>query len=426
MIEKQDPRQLQFHNFRYEDEQDVSFFENLPYSDFRGWVPEKSIYADALSQIPALDRLGNIKCLSLLSYVGPSQKQRYFFEFTHSRLDHTLVVALLVEEILKQNKFPQDQINLGIVAGLLHDIATPAYGDATKQVDVKNLHEEDHWRKALDKKGKNFITQFGTRKTLDKIIKNQGILGKALDISDRITYTMKDLSALQIAPLETGQKSDPYLINLNKIISDYPKIGNIYKTVEIDQKTQEIYFNNPDTLSVFLRLRAHLHQKLYLHPTNQAKDLFVSKVIAQIYSTNNNSILTPNKLRKMTDNDLMQALGNYYKEEMVCLQPKLVNWYAEFEKFDSIDKAIVKEKELKQIDNIAVIGIKECKGFNPATSYKLASRNGPIEYRKYNPTDAYKIEKIADSTKGIFLFWTDISEDNPTNILLKNVLRKEY
>lgn len=424
MLEKFDLRGSELSGLRVE-EQDVSFIEYLPYSDFRREVPEKSIHAEALNRIPALRRLGNIKCLSFLSYVGTEPKKMYFTEFTHSRLDHTLVVALITEEILKQNGFPEDQINLGIVASLLHDIATPAYGDATKQVDMKNLHEEDHWWKVLDKNSKDFILQFGTRQELDKIIKNQGILGKVLDISDRITYTMKDLFALQAEPTRPGQESNPYLANLNSIIANHPKIGNIYKTVEVDREKQEVYFNNPDILGAFLKLRAHLHQKLYLHPVSQAKDLFVGKAIAQIYSPSQGSLLSPDKLRKMTDNDLMNILADHHKEEAVCLHSKLVNWYAEFEKFNSLDEAMVREKELKQKENLAVIGIKECEGFNPGTSYKVASKNGPIEYREYDPSRAREIEKITESTKGIFLFWTNVSEDNSTNILLKNVLLKK-
>lgn len=31
------------------------------------------------------------------------------------------------------------------ITAVLHDIATPALGEATKAVDPKNLHEEDHW-----------------------------------------------------------------------------------------------------------------------------------------------------------------------------------------------------------------------------------------------------------------------------------------
>lgn len=93
------------------EKQDVSFFEALPYSEFKRWIPENSIYEEALNKIPALNRLNGVKALSFLSYVGPKPKEMYFTEFSHSRLDHTLTVALITEEILKQNKVPPPEPN---------------------------------------------------------------------------------------------------------------------------------------------------------------------------------------------------------------------------------------------------------------------------------------------------------------------------
>jgi len=423
MLEKPDPRQPQLLGFE-DEEQDISFFENLPYSDFRRWVPENSIYEEAQRKISALGRLYNIKCLSFLSYIGSQPENRYFVEFHHSRLDHTLTVALIVEEILKQNGFSQDQVNIGIIAGLLHDIATPAYGDATKQVDMKNLHEEDYWWKVLDKKGKDFISQFGTKKMFDKIIKNQGTLGKVLDISDRIIYTMKDLNALQVEPPRLNQEPNPYLAEMNAIIANYPKIGNIYKEVGVDQKKQDVFFNNAEHLNVFLNLRAHLHQKLYLHPVSQAKDLFIAKIISQIYSKNKDAILSPSKLRKMTDYDLMHILADHFGKSAITMHPLLVNWNSEFEKFDSMDKAKIKENELREKDNVVVVGIKECKGFDSGTNYKIADKYKYVKFRDYAPAAADRLEKTAQATKGIFLFWTDISKKTETDKFLTAVLQK--
>lgn len=408
------------------EQQDVSFHEHLPYSDFSKWVPENSIYNEALTNIHSLNRLSDIKCLSFLSYVGPNPQNMYFTSFTHSRFDHSLTVALIVEQILKQNGIPQEQIDLGIIAGILHDIATPAYGDATKQIDIKNLDEEDYWWEVLDKKGKDFVTQFGTRETIDKIIKNQGLLGKVLDISDRIVYTMKDLNAL-IWPnqIEKQEKND-YLLGIKKIARNNLKIGNIYKEIGVDQKKQEIVFNNSNNLNIFLNLRAHLHKNLYLHPINQAKDLFVAKVIERVYSKNKNSVLSADRLRKMTDYDLLSVLGTYYKESAITMHPLLVNWQAEFEKFDSLEKAKIKENELKQNKNIAIVGIKEIRDFNTMTDWKITDGYKYVKFKKHNPQAAKKIDKISQSTKGIFLFWTDISEKNPTNKFLADILQKQF
>lgn len=289
---------------------------------------------------------------------------------------------------------------------------------------MKNLHEEDHWWDVLDKKGKDFVTKFGTKETIDKIIKNQGMLGKVLDIADRITYTMKDMYGIQTTFPFGEAQSNSYFIELNAIIAKNPNIGNIYKEVKIDQEKQDVFFSNADNLNIFLNLRAHLYKNLYMYPTNQARDLLIAKAIAQIYSKDGNSILSPDKLRKMSDYDLMKVLANHYEGYAAGMHPLLTDWDPEFEKFDSMDGAEKKEEELRQKNNIVAVGIKECRGFDPATEYKVADGNKHVEFRKYNSLEADKIERIVQVTKGIFLFWTDVSEDSQTNRLLKTILRK--
>ena len=409
-------------------EQDVSVNLSLPYSDLTNiWIPKDSIYEKALRTLP-LGRLADIKQLSFLSYVSPNPEKTYFLPYSHDRLDHSLTVALVAEKMLRQNRLPEDKINLGILAGFLHDIATPAHGDPVKYLDPETLNEETHWLETLDEKSKKFLGQFGAAgEAMDEIISNQGILGKVLDIADRIAYTMKDLQAIHVDTRSPAINLNPYLVFINLILSHNPKIGNIYQEVGIDEKKQEVFFNDPQHLEVLLLLRAHLFQNLYLHPTNQGRDLFITQLIKPLYSRDASSELNPQNLRQMGDFTLMNIVFHHYKPFLShgeVAYPDLVNWHPEFERFDSIADAQKREEELRQNENIAVVGIKECKGFDPATTYKVAEDYKYVEFRKFNPTGARKIEAIAESTKGIFLFWADVSEDNSTNNLLKAVLKK--
>src|SRR3989344_2019714 len=287
-------------------EQDA-FYEFLPFSDLNRWV-QNGIYTDAFDVFP-LRRLGEVKALSLLSYVGPKPEDHYFVEYSHTRLDHSLVVALTTEKILRRNGFPQEEVNLGIIAGLLHDIATPAHGDPTKKIDPKNLDEEVFWSEVLDTKGHEFILKHGGDKdSINKIINNEGILGQVLDIADRITYTMKDLYAT-VGPETSGLNIDPYLLQPRYILSRFPKIGDIYKDVGIDKKNQEVFFNDPKNLEAFLLLRAHMHKALYLNPTSQGRDLFFTKLLEPLYTNDNSALLNPSVLRRMSDHQLMRLLS---------------------------------------------------------------------------------------------------------------------
>lgn len=407
--------------------QNEGFYEFLPYSDLRRWVPEKSIYTDAFNAFP-LGRLEHVKALSFLSYVRKNPEQHYFIQYNHSRLDHSITVALVTEQILKQSGLPQKEINIGIIAGLLHDIATPAHGDATKNVDPENLDEEKFWWEVLDKKGQDFIAQHEiTTQAMDSIIKNKGVLGKTLDVADRITYTMKDLYATAGPSQPSRLNLDPYLLTFRYILSNHPEIGNIYKEVGVNRKNQEVFFNNPQTLETFLLLRAHLHQALYLHPTNQARDFFVAKLIEPLYSNNDQAPLSPSTLRRITDHELLQVIYDHYKFAFPRAEldyPNLINWYPQYERFDTQNQAEKRRLELSQNDNIAVIGIKRSLGFDPGTAYKVTHGNREIvEFREFNPTGARQIEEIAKSTQGIFLFYADVSQDSVTNTLLRTVLK---
>ena len=408
--------------------EDISFYEFLPYSDLSRWVPEQSTYEEAQRSTNALNRLGNIKALSFLSFIGPKHNPNtYYLGYSHTRFDHSLVVALTTEQILRQNGASLDQINIGIVAGLFHDIAIPALGDATKQLDPKNLDEENFWWETLDKEGRSFVKRFTDKETLGKIIKNQGLLGEVLDVADRITYTMKDLYNV-IGPIKPEElESNPLLASISDILSSYPKIGNIYKEVGADSRTGKVFFNDPNMLYAFLLLRANIHKEFYLHPINQGRDLFITKLLEPFYSKEDTSKLTPSLLRQMNDTHLLRIIASKYFPDV---HPEgafrnLINWVPLYERFDTEEKAKSKEKELRQNGNIVVVGIKECKSFDSGISYNVVGKNRRImPFSEFDPQKAKKLQELGESTKGFFVVFADISEDSPTNTLLKAVLKK--
>lgn len=410
-------------------------YDHLPYSTLGQWTEEGDIYDKASRNLP-LDRLHSIKALSFLSYIGPDPEHTIFMEYPHTRLDHSLTVAIVMEKILQQNGFENTEINIGIIAGLIHDIATPAHGDATKKIDPDALDEEKFWWEAIDRKGQEFTTQKlgipNAIKVFDDIINNRGLLGQVLDIADRITYTMKDLNAVIHGNGDynslTKLSLDPALLPLRYIISHYPRIGNIYKEVGVDRKKQAVFFNNPEHLGVWLLLRAHLYQALYLNPVSLGRDLFVGELMRPLYSRNGNTLLTPEKLRNLTDEELMRIVQKAYygsTEPIVGfsrIYNDLVNWYPLFKKFGSNKEAEDFAKRLKRRKNIMVIGISECKGFDPATSYRVADQSGNVmPFSEFNPGAAREIEQIAEETKGVFVFFVDLAKDKRSNPLFQNL-----
>lgn len=424
MMEREPVEQRNLPDFRDELERTYGF---LPYSDLGRWLPWEGFYESAFENLP-LGRLNGVRALSFLSYIGSETNSVRFLEYTHTRFDHSLGVALVSEEILKRNGFPQEDINLGIIAGLTHDNGLPAYGDATKKIDPEALDEETHCWESLGKKGQNYVKNLGiSREMLEPIIRNEGIRGQVLDISDRITYTMKDL---HITISETDDiyspTLDPRLLPIRYLLSHGLNIGNIYKEIGVDRKKQEVFFNNPKHLNIFLLLRAHLHQMLYLNPINQGRDLFIKHLIEPMYSRTGDKPLNPEILRNMTDENLLTALQRHYRKFASIpngLYYDLTNWYPSFKKFQSVEDARAFEKKLKRKKDIAIIDKPyTCKGFDPGTSYKVVNEKGNIEpFREFHHMAAREIENIEESTKGVFVFYANVSEDNSVNNLLRTI-----
>lgn len=393
---------------------DEEFCLDLPFSDLHGWVYSKDELCKIYHIVRPFDRLVYIKSLSFLDYFNSDIKieNQYLYSYTHDRGDHTYVVAGTGAQILNENNFNDSDTKKFLIAAFLHDFATPALGDVTKFIDPKNLHEELHWQKMLNPEINQYFKDNDIDKEeIDLIIKNEGTLGEVLDIADRITYVMKDLSNFIQKIIKRNVAKNNYRNNLDKFINLNPKIGNIYQDVKIDKNSSTVYFDNPSRLQKFLHLRALLHQNVYMHPISQGRDFYIASFIKPFYTIDpsQNHLLTPDCLRKMTDRELIDFLAQKYNKSCTEFYRCLERWYPQYyEKFSDIESAEKRRDELKNNSSFNIIGIKQCKGFNPSTSYKVKNKSGQIiEYRQYDPQGAKVIENIAKKVKGVFLYYED-------------------
>lgn len=423
MNSEYDPRQFHFSSISDEFEEG-DFNIHLPYSDLKRWILDDSVLAQAASVFKIWGRLNEVRALSFLSYVGPAPEEQYFIGYSHNRLDHSLVVGLTAGEIGRRNNLLQSQIDTLEIAGVLHDIATPALGDAAKSIDPDNLDEEKFWHEVVDAKGEEFLKKKGlSREELDGIIVNHGRLGQMLDIADRITYTTKDLSEI-IGYAESKINIHPYLLELRYPLSHYPDIGNIYQDVVVDQKKEQVFFSDYKRLGVFLLLRALMHKHLYMEPTSQGRDLLVANLLRPLYSPNGQKPLSPQELRKMTDREALDVLAKHY--EFPRLQgewfyTQLTNWHPRYERCETLREAEQKGKEISDSGHL-VLGIKKCKGFDAGLSYlTLDEDRKVVPFEQADPTMAGQIRGIEGETRAIYVFYTDASRETPINELLRKV-----
>lgn len=400
----------------------AAFF--LPYSDIRMWIPEGDIWFDFNRAFPVY-RLHEVKQLSFLSYAGPDPERVTVLQYPHTRFLHTQQVALTAREIVRKNGGDLKSQYLIMTAAGLHDIATPAHGDATKVVDKENLDEEDHWKEMIEKTGKTYLKRHDLSiEQIDEIIHNRDALGQVLDVADRIAYVMQDTQAILGDPFSVDSfRVDPYTAVLRSIIQKDPQVGNIYKDVLVDWKNKRVVFSDVKRLEVFLYLRAHLHQQHYLYPRNQGRDMVVASVMRPFYSNTgdpeNPDILTPQRLRRMSDNDLMDFLGSRYGFGFgEVFYNSLLNWHPKFERFENNAEADRRLEEISQEKDKVVLGKREVKPFDPGNKY-LVVNGRKIETFEDATGRSMVLKRIVDETRGVFVFYIPKDEEPIGGILQK-------
>jgi hypothetical protein len=346
------------------------------------------IYKDAQKAFP-LARLDGIRALGFLSQrVGDDPRR---FSFIHSRYFHTMSVARTQELILRNNEFSEADINHGIIAALLHDIATPAGGDAVKELDREVLDEEEHWREMLNDDGRSFIRDHGlTEEQLDDTVHNRGGIGKILDVADRLTYTYMDSAFIDM--------DERHIHNSAPLI---------YRTVRYSHSSGEIYFEDADRLGIFLHERAKNHNDVYLQPENKGRELLLQNLTAPYYSRDGSKPFSPDVLRSMTDEDFLETLGsNIYRDTGNIHSiydfidrggPKHTSDILSFKSHEEASDAAAR---LKDNDRLAPLGPWTKPGIDPCTHYLVADGTGFLHpYSQWDKRSAAQIEELAGRGK---------------------------
>jgi hypothetical protein len=394
-----------------------------------------SFYQEALQCLP-LPRLQKIKQLSVGLIYDDKSKKIEPKSYETNRWDHTLEVTVLTEAILTQNGFSPKDVQLGIAAALLHDIATPAGGDGTMKVDTVALDEETNWDRVLDEKGKDFLAKHNLDpKVITKIIVNGGVFGQVLDIADRIAYVISDTH-------EIGRTEGNHDTDLLKQLAEHSTIGNIYQDVRVEG--DQVYFDNPERLLEFLKLRALLRRDFCDNKFSLGRDVASGNLIRPHLE---GGTLTPDMLRRMWDINLFDFLtkrnqdtwreGNYfdgdngegYQKAKANLSQaglsmdeyydpssprslyyQISHFMPDVEMFYSADELQRRRKEIEdhnknKVNKIYIIGEYEHPGFVTGAEYCVRNADGEIvSFQEFNPQKVGELEAIAEHVPGFYLF----------------------
>ncbi len=412
------------------------------FKDINGNLMPGNITGDvywAIHHLLPFERLTYIKQLALLTYSAEGERNYYGKGpgFHQTRSNHSFLTALPLERILIKNHFPQETVNNGIICAMIHDIATPPFGDPTKEIDPEVLSEEAAIKRLLKKYDLTKLDQYGfDEETVLDAIQGQGTLGKLLDIADKLSYTAVDIYNY-IGPtsdtIDPTRRRDLGAINttidpMKDLVYLNQEWANIYHEVKVD-KDGTPYFEDPHNLSTFLELRARMHKGLYLNPHCRGQDMLYKMLIKPLYSRNpdTNFPFNSENLLCLTDEEANLVIVKSWtfldEERALHFSLGVLPDYVKVKDPTQIDQTI---KNL-QTRGALVIGSETIRKFNPATNFRtIDPTDGKIKpFAEVLPEKAQKLEDIVNyCNQTVVYYWPEETDPQSQEVKLKPTIEQ--
>jgi HD superfamily phosphohydrolase len=355
---------------------------------------QRSIYRD-LESTEAISRLDKIHQLGLANTCGYSACS------SGTRLVHSLICASEIDRIAQENDLKDRE--LGIIAGMSHDIATPPFSDSVAL--GLNLNDEEQFEyvlglhpdfdKLLDKYAvrKKDLVEVVTGKS--KSIMSQLINSKgSLDV-DRWSYTIYDAWNLDLISRSKKPKKMRYAPLKNIVLRvDNRYVPNPFKHITIDDN--KIVFNDMKNLSDTLELRIKMSTDVYNNPELLAREAFLENISKDMLEK---GIINKESIFKMGDEDF---------KELVCKHGgEIGNKLFQFFKFQSYGTVDADEKIVREFlaSNVRTpFAVKRQRKFNTAAD-SLVMVDGTVDmYRNWRPGHALSMEGRMSSLEKTFVY----------------------
>ncbi len=414
------------------------FMKDLKGNYLPGNITDK-IYWDLPELLPT-SRLMYIKQLALLTFSAENERNYYGKGpgFHQTRDNHSFLTALPLEKILIENGFPQKTVNNGIIAAMSHDIATPPFGDPTKEIDPEILNEEVAVKRIFEKYDLSKLVElygFDERVVL-AAIQGQGVLGKLLDIADKLSYTAIDVYNY-VGPASDitnpTRKRDLGAINktvdpMRALVDSNPEWANIYHDVRVDEDGNP-YFENPTNLSTFLELRARMHKGLYLNPHCRGQDMLYKMLLKPLYSRDPHPDYPFNSknLLEMTDWDADQIIMKSWPflEKRIDIHFTLgvLPDYVKVKDPAQINQTI----KALQDRGALVIGSETIRRFNPATNFRaIDPKDGKIKpFAQILPQKAQELADMVDHcNQTVVYYWPEDDDPQSQEVKLRPTIEQ--
>ncbi|MBP7134345.1 hypothetical protein KBA73_03960 [Patescibacteria group bacterium] len=242
-----------------------------------------STYRDRglISDVYNAFKLSHLERIHQLQFMTPERLDPrvlpYTHGFQHTRWEHSVAAAWIMEELGQRLKLDEPLIKLAVILDLLHDHALPPGGDATKNLyhqrgmmqkvdeDAQFLHRFDRfktpWLALKDKYG----LPDNSRELLGLGIKGVGILGEMHDVADTLSYLSLDTDAIARYRDEVDHAMYSKGLHQALELADESPGRNVIESARLvlDQGRPRLVIDDVDGLMRMLELRFRMWYELY-------------------------------------------------------------------------------------------------------------------------------------------------------------------
>ncbi|MFA6552766.1 MAG: hypothetical protein WCT19_04700 [Candidatus Paceibacterota bacterium] len=379
---------------------------------------------DLIDRSAKLRRLTDIKQLGYLSFPEADQTEWpgtdfNLEKFLHSRYDHSVLTAIMNLVILRISKAEgftkcsEKDILKSFISSIMHDSATVAGGDATKKVSPQELDEEKLVKTILQSEEINNLFQgikFNEKDNEDiqNIIFNEGPFGKLLDITDKLAYTSRDFEEIT-SLLKTNKYSSPESEELLAVAKEKPQIYDIAFDLRFDDD-KGVFCTNPKRLGEALKIRALMHNYIYLNPQAQIVEAAVIyPALTKLLKSGDKKISVENLLSQSDsyfEKVLCEALGDTepFPNVIKSIRQIIKNKDIKVDVYSDRPSAEAAVADLKQNGRHICNVIDKTKGIKTGTGILVEKENKLIPFKEGYPDKDKEIQEIADRIKTVRIY----------------------
>lgn len=309
---------------------------NFNMSGFGAVIDHDTLVGDA-EDVFSLHRLGQVRQLGFLRHPAPKEKHGVnnasSLLFPHTRIQHSEMVYLPMNLIIRNNPQLQPRKNLLKTAALAHDGKTPAGGDTVKLTDLAWFDEETRFGDyGNDPMVLAYCKQYGIEfEDLWRTVRGEGLEGQVLDIADKLGYIAPDIYKYLLGHSpENPTEAEKLVIEL---LQREPRPCGIWEDFRVENGCAyfDLHPGNVSRYASFWLLRAYAFKHLYYHPYARLPDyLIVMETVRYLLAT---GTLKREKLLQVTDPLLDEFLWKH------------IHFREPFSPFDVIDTLHHRSKE---------------------------------------------------------------------------------